>query len=404
MRMLSLSAVTGLAMLLALLAVSSQATAWSNGGYSADPTNPDYGTHDWIAQHALDWLPAAEKQYIVGNLAAYLYGTELPDNGGAPDGIGDQTNHHVYFYSGGGLQDDASAARASQEFDIAEGYLASSSDSPAAKTAGIMSHYIVDVGVFGHVMGAATDWGGEVHHSDYEDYVTARMTSYTSSMFDPYLVFDGRLDNVTAYSATLRIAHNTTFGDGSSTQSCTWMDTNYDWSSPTFTDSAGASLNRAVNALADVLHTLAVQAVQPGPSPDVTPPTVAFGSPIDGDTLTSKTVTITGTAWDDVGVQKVQLSTDALNWIDASGTTSWSATLTLGEGQNTIYARATDASGNLGTRSIAVTVRTPATGPEVAPPLDLAIVGLISGVVASAVAVLVALILVKRRRQRGPVR
>jgi hypothetical protein len=136
----------------------------------------------------------------------------------------------------------------------------------------------------------------------------------------------------------------------------------------------------------------------------VTPPTVAFGSPIDGDTLTSKTVTITGTAWDDVGVQKVQLSTDALNWIDASGTTSWSATLTLGEGQNTIYARATDASGNLGTRSIAVTVRTPATGPEVAPPLDLAIVGLISGVVASAVAVLVALILVKRRRQRGPVR
>jgi hypothetical protein len=42
--------------------------AWSNGGYSADPSNPDYGTHDWIAQHALDWLPVEEKQYILDNL------------------------------------------------------------------------------------------------------------------------------------------------------------------------------------------------------------------------------------------------------------------------------------------------------------------------------------------------
>ncbi|MCJ7784747.1 MAG: hypothetical protein MUP41_12510, partial [Desulfobacterales bacterium] len=45
--------------------------AWSNGGYSADPSNPDYGTHDWIAQHALDWLPVEEKQYILDNLKAY---------------------------------------------------------------------------------------------------------------------------------------------------------------------------------------------------------------------------------------------------------------------------------------------------------------------------------------------
>jgi hypothetical protein len=25
---------------------------WSNGGFSADPSYPDFGTHDWIAQHA----------------------------------------------------------------------------------------------------------------------------------------------------------------------------------------------------------------------------------------------------------------------------------------------------------------------------------------------------------------
>jgi hypothetical protein len=28
---------------------------WSNGGFSSDPNNPAYGTHDWIAQHVLDW-------------------------------------------------------------------------------------------------------------------------------------------------------------------------------------------------------------------------------------------------------------------------------------------------------------------------------------------------------------
>lgn len=28
--------------------------AWSNGGYSTDPSNPKYGTHDWIAERALD--------------------------------------------------------------------------------------------------------------------------------------------------------------------------------------------------------------------------------------------------------------------------------------------------------------------------------------------------------------
>ncbi|XES76381.1 MAG: hypothetical protein ACBZ72_09385 [Candidatus Bathyarchaeia archaeon] len=36
-----------------ILSGCGQVLAWSNGGYSADPATPDYGTHDWIAQHAL---------------------------------------------------------------------------------------------------------------------------------------------------------------------------------------------------------------------------------------------------------------------------------------------------------------------------------------------------------------
>jgi hypothetical protein len=33
---------------------SAEVSGWSNGGYSVDPAHPDYGAHDWIAEHALD--------------------------------------------------------------------------------------------------------------------------------------------------------------------------------------------------------------------------------------------------------------------------------------------------------------------------------------------------------------
>jgi hypothetical protein len=85
------------------------------------------------------------------------------------------------------------------------------------------------------------------------------MMSYASSTFDPYLAFDGSLDLVAAYDATLQLAYDTTFGAGA-TRPCAWMDANYDWADAAFRDSAGASLNRAVNALADVVHTLAAEA------------------------------------------------------------------------------------------------------------------------------------------------
>jgi len=42
-----------------------------------------------------------------------------------------------------------------------------------------MSHYIADVGVFGHTMGASTDWGTETHHSDYESWFDGRISDHT---------------------------------------------------------------------------------------------------------------------------------------------------------------------------------------------------------------------------------
>jgi hypothetical protein len=234
---------------------------WSNGGYSSDPANPDYGTHDWIAQHALDWLPVEEKQYILDNLAAYLYGTELPDNGGAPDGIGDTTKHHIYFNSAEVMTDDAAAVRASTEYNNTLTYLKADDYVNASKNAGIMTHYIADVTVFGHVMGASTDWGAEVHHSDYEDYVNDRTSAYVAE-FNSFLAFDGSLDAISAYEAAKKLAYDTTFDlDGSLT--CVWMDQNYDWNNPAFKNRAGESLNLAVNYIADVLHTLCLEATMP---------------------------------------------------------------------------------------------------------------------------------------------
>jgi hypothetical protein len=264
-----------------LLLGAKPALGWSNGGYSSNPAQPKYGTHDWIAHHALDYLPAQEKQYITDNLQTYLYGTELPDNSQAPEGIGDTTKHHIYYSASGTITDSASAQRASTEYTLALTFLITKDYVDAAKTAGIMTHYIADVAVFGQVMGASTPWVSETHHSYYEDYVNARTSSYSGS-FNTYLTYDGSLTTLTAYNAAVDIAYDTTFG-GNNHLTCVWMDDNYDWSNPTFSGRAGQSLNLAVNDIADVLHTLSQEAAlttSPTPTPSATPSPTPTSTPI----------------------------------------------------------------------------------------------------------------------------
>jgi hypothetical protein len=227
-------------------------SGWSNGGYSDDSANPKYGTHDWIAEHALDWLPSEQKQFVLDRLAVYLYGTELPDNGGVPDGIGDTTKHHVYYFANGSLQDDAAAVRAQAEYDNAISLFKSGDLANSVKKLGIMTHYIADVAVFGHVMGSTTHWGSEKHHSEYEDYVNERTSSYGGE-FANFLSFDGVLSNVSAYDAATKLAYDATF-DLNGNLTCGWMDQNYNWSNSTFKNRCGESLNLAVNLVADVLH------------------------------------------------------------------------------------------------------------------------------------------------------
>lgn len=243
------------------IASAAEVSGWSNGGYSADPANPDYGTHDWIAEHALDWLPLEEKQFLLDNKASYLYGTELPDNGQAPDGVGDTTKHHVYYFANGSVQEDDAAVRAKEEYVNAVNFYNAGNFDEAAKRLGMVTHYITDLAVFGHVMGASTAWGAESHHSDYESYVQSRTDSYVDD-FNSFLVFDGSLGAISAYDAALMLANDTTF-DADEDLTCVWMDQNYNWNDAAFRNRCGESLNLAVNLVADVLHTFYTEAIIP---------------------------------------------------------------------------------------------------------------------------------------------
>lgn len=229
--------------------------SWSNGGFTDSGNTPWFSTHDWIALHAAEWLPAEERWWIERNVDYFLLGTELPDNSGHPWGIGDTSLHHVYYSSVRVLTDASAANRANAESLLALSFLNAGNYSFAALQAGIMSHYIVDVAVFGHVMGADTDWGPENHHSDYESATETRTNEYPTDDFTAYLNYDNALSTLDAYNATTEIAYDTTFG-GSNNLTCNWMDANYNWSDPVFRNRAGESINLATNILTDTLHTL----------------------------------------------------------------------------------------------------------------------------------------------------
>ena len=81
------------------------------------------------------------------------------------------------------------------------------------------------------------------------------------------------------------------------------------------------------------------------------PPTVVIGSPVNGSTVTG-TLSVMGTASDNVAVAKVEVSIDNGGWSIATGTTNWLFSLntaTILNGLHTISARATDGSGNVST-------------------------------------------------------
>ncbi len=128
---------------------------------------------------------------------------------------------------------------------------------------------------------------------------------------------------------------------------------------------------------------------------DTVSPAVAIASPANGATVTSTSLTVTGIAADNVAVAKVEVSLDNATWILATGTTSWSAMLTLAEGANAITARVTDTSGNTATSTVSVTAQAAAgpVGGEAVPAWAWALIAVVA-----AVAAVEGILLLRRRR------
>jgi len=254
-----------------LIIVPPCASAWSNGGYSADENNPDYGTHDWIAEQALA-MQTRDVMFLKTTYhTQFLLGTEAPDN---PEYIGDTTNHHIYFYSSHQVQDDVCADRASAIYQTALEYLAAGEYANAAYDLGVLTHYVADPGVFGHTMGAYTDWGAETHHSDYEDEIDSMIWTLPETT-------GLTLRDADAYSATLDLGETITFGGGD-IKSNVWMDTNYDWNDDVFEASAVASLRESIEAVAAVVNYLMIEFGGSAPAPEAPDPPTTFSASVQG--------------------------------------------------------------------------------------------------------------------------
>ncbi len=410
----------------ALSATGGGARAWGNGGYSYDYdiTGPRYGTHDWIAQHALDYLPEHEKAWLVmaaggDNLDWYLLGTELPDRP-KPDGYGDATaTHHFYFYPDGTVQEDDAGKRAQSEYDLAVAYARAGNLTAAAIRIGAMTHYVSDLASFGHVMGAATHWGAEDpdDHQAYETWIGTKTTTYEG--FASYLRYDGSLSNITAYDAARDMAYDTTFDassarEGGQAHNCTWLAANYSNSTEAAISRSGELIGHAVNLVADLLHSFYLQALTDGTAADTTAPVITSLTPDARSSVTAGDVTISADYRDDQGIDaaSIVLILDGRRiGINVSGgavadSHSISFNTFLGNGTHSIQLYVEDLSGNHATASWNFSAVAPGASQDPPPPASdgLAaypplIIGLIA--VAVAVAAVAASMATKKGRKKG---
>ncbi len=135
-------------------------------------------------------------------------------------------------------------------------------------------------------------------------------------------------------------------------------------SSILWTPKTAGTYTALVSGISDDLRCLAVENPQDTATTtftvteniaDIIPPSVSISSPTGGQIFTAPGITVSGTASDNAGLSKVEVKLGTGSWQAATGTTSWSKDVTLASGSNTIYARATDTSGNTGEVSVTVT-------------------------------------------------
>ena len=92
----------------------------------------------------------------------------------------------------------------------------------------------------------------------------------------------------------------------------------------------------------------------PGGAKDTDKPSVFVTSPENGITLNVSTFDLAGTASDNFGVAKVEVSLSGIVWWTAAGTVNWTFRLMIGDGINSIWVKATDFAGNYNITSLAI--------------------------------------------------
>jgi len=133
------------------------------------------------------------------------------------------------------------------------------------------------------------------------------------------------------------------------------------------------------------------------PASDTVLPAITIDSPSNRSRVLSP-LSITGTAFDNIAIRTVEVRADGGPFSAlATGTTSWTVSLTLATGNHTLEARATDFAGNQKMVGISVTVTGQAAGGiDLVAFAPVIAVGLIVAVVA------VALVLRRRKKRKPP--
>ncbi len=263
--------------------------AWKNESYANYPDNfdyeNDYGTHDWIADAALDSLLKEDESswgWLNERKEIFLLGTEAPDNGDLKttldgetvEGFGDTAKHHIYFDQEGSVisDEDDSAKRAEECGDLAKESKEKEKFEVAAFYLGAMAHYIADMGMYSHV----AENNKAPYYKDFDEYHT-KVEGYVESRTNDnedkerfFTIHDPTIEEKDPYDAAKDLAWDT-YKDKDASESTTrdanwlhdhfftnWADTGADREKETDTrqlyyDRIEESLNNAIDACASAM-------------------------------------------------------------------------------------------------------------------------------------------------------
>lgn len=244
------------------------ASAWSNVGED----DRSYGTHAWIADHALHFVFNAENEtptksrynWLITYREAFLDGTLAPDrpfiivSGANPFDYFDQLNHHNYYDSDGNLIEDYASERAQQEYEKALTALDKGEFELAAFYTGAMTHYLADLSNFMHVMGSKSVLGKEPdgYHQDYEKNIR----KHTDNLSDDYFSISSSLPQIQT-SANAAYEAGRWVGWQAHTNATLMMAEfqstfRGNYASSEFELRTGHLLNDVINVIADLIFTL----------------------------------------------------------------------------------------------------------------------------------------------------